>query len=265
MYLVNGINLMNKALGWRLLRSSIPHPTIEMRLTSPARTGRDGIASIPGSRAEIAPTFTVATGDAGLEDLLALFTSPSLVIAHENAPSRTMTGRLLSATPTKYHPAVGKYEFSFIVEVPEGMWRGAEETTTKVAANNAGAALTLFDSISAPVQDAIVRIEGPITNPQVVDTSGAYFVLDGPLSAGQYLRYHSNSGRAWTTSSNTWTGGTEVSGLITSGGPRGLFEITPRYPTPGNVKIRNARLALTQTTQTSGAGFQVRGRNGFII
>lgn len=263
MYYVNGFNLDNKERGWRLLRSSMPAPGLGYRVTELLTGGGDGIATLPTTREQTSVTFTVEVPHDELGDLLALFGDPTLVVTREGELGRTATGRLLSATPEQYHPAADMVQYSFLVEFPEGAWRSALITTPHVSALGGSVTFSAYEGISAPIQDALVRFQGPIQNPQLTDSSGAFVVLSGTLTAGQYLRFDSSTGRAYQTTSNTWTGGTEVSGLVDYGGPRGVFEITPMNTLPTDP--RTASLTLNQDTYSSGAGVQIRARNSYLF
>lgn len=263
MYIVNGFNLNNKERGWRLLRDSMPAPGLGYRVTELLTGGGDGIVTLPTTREQSTATFTVEVPHDELSNLLALFGDPSLVITREGESGRSATGRLLSATPDQYHPKANMVQYSFLVEFPEGAWRSGIITTPHTAAVSGGATFLPFAHISAPIQDGLVRFQGPIQNPELTDSSGAFVTLSGTLTAGQYLRFDLSTGRAYQTSSDTWTGGTEVSGLVDYGGPRGVFEITPSTTLP--TETRYASLRLNQSTFSSGSGVRIRARNSFLF
>lgn len=262
MYSINTIPLDNKVLGWRLLRASSPLPSLSYNSVVLERSGRDGARAMPSTRGVTTITFTVETNGAGMEPLFALFTTPSLSVTKDDRPGVSATATLVSTAVESYHPAKDRYQHSFMVEIRQAAWRGSVVTTPFQASATSGATLTLFPGISAPVQDALVRIKGPITNPVVTDDAGSFFTLTGSIAAGSYVRFDMNNGRAWLTTSDTWAGGTEVSGLIDFGGPRGVFEITPKFTSP-TTRIGSVR--LTQTTQAAGAGFQVRGQAAHLL
>lgn len=265
MYSINGVALANPALGWELMSPSVPLSSLQQRITRSESAGRDGVTVAPPTRGPVSLKFTVRSPKANLGSLLALFSAATLMVRELADTSRTAEGHLVSSTVEQHFPKANFYTHSFLVEIPEGAWRGPQVTTALTAAAALGAPLSLFTGLSAPVQDALVRVRGPIQDPQVVDTSGAFFALDGTIAAGNYVRFDSNTGRAWLTTSDTWSGGSEVSGLIDFGGPRDVFEITPRFPTPSNPATREGRLTLTQGSFNTGAGFQVRGRPAFLL
>lgn len=265
-YKINGVDLESAALGWTLVRDSTPVLPVENNNPTQEKIGVDGVSQYFATRTASSFRFVVKSPLATRGDLLALFTQPTLVVTDTEKVGWEATGRLLSSSVEAYHEAKGWATDLFVVEIPFGAWRGPLETTAITLAGATGTTLTLFSGISAPVQDAIIRFKGALQNPQIVDQqTGAYVAVTGSIPAGSYLRFESRTGRAWTTTSDVWTGGTEVTGNLDFGGPRGVFEIAPRFTTPGDPTVRNAQLTLTQTTFSSVGGFEVRGRNAFIL
>lgn len=264
MYSINGVALDNPVLGWEMLAPSLPLSALRQKRTSVARAGRDGEVASPSTRGTVSLKFTVRTPYANLSTLLALFSTPTIEVRELADPTKVAYAGLESSTPEQHYPRADLYSHSFLVEVPEGCWRGPEVTTPLVAAAPAGASTTLFPGLSAPVQDAIVRFSGPLQDPQLIDSSGAFLALSGSIDAGQYVRFESATGRTWLTTTDTWQGGEEISGLVDFGGKRGLFEIMPRL-SPGDPTTREGQLSLTQASFNSGGGFQIRGRPSFLL
>ncbi|MGF3056142.1 hypothetical protein [Microbacterium sp. YY-01] len=114
--------------------------------------------------------------------------------------------------------------------------------------------------LSAPVNDAVLRLRGPAESCLVTDSSGAWVSLP-PVPANQYVRFDAKTGRAWQTTSDTWTGGTEVSGLVDFGGPRGWFEITPVLTSPDD---RRGKLTVAGTGVSGATRLEVRGRAAYL-
>lgn len=264
MFSVNGVELENAALGWRLMAATLPVTGLTNSIWKSITTGRDGHKAQPTVRHSTAVKFEVLTPTENWETLMALFASPTLTITQAGVTGRTLTGMLKSSSDPKHYPRSGVTSTVFFVEVPDGCWRGTEVTTSLTAAAPAGATMTLFSGLSAPVQDSIVRFKGPIQDAQVLDPSGAFVTVSGTVPSGQFVRFESDTGRAWLTTSDTWSGGTEVSGQIDFGGPRGVFEITPQFTTPGSPGSRSGSLSLSQASYNTGAGFQVRGRPAYL-
>lgn len=264
-FLINGTPLDNPDLGWTVQKGTIPVTAVQLESTSSSQAGRDGIVPGPSTRKPGTMRFVVASSTATRGDLLALVAAPQLVITDSALPGRTATGKLLSSSPVTYLGYDDWGEDLFVVEIHEGCWRGELATSAMIPAAPGGAVASVFPGLSAPVQDAIIRLRGPLTNPQLLDAGGAFLAVDGTLEVGQYLRFDSSSGRAWTTTEDAWLGGDEVSGLVDYGGPRGVFEITPSFTSPADPRARSGRLTLTSDAYAAGAGFQVRGRGAYLL
>lgn len=262
MYKVNGVPL--ESTHWFLLDGTQPQLNVTLEHTRVRQAGRHGVLIVPGATAQPAQIqFVLRIARTHRGTLFTLFQAPLLEITHSEKPFIKLQGVLLSTT-TNSHVGYKDYDdVTFTVEIPSGTWKGETVTTPLIAAASGGANLTLLAGISAPVQDAIVRFKGRINRPQLVDAAGSYVLFDGELPAGRYLRFHADTGRAWVTETNTWTGGTEVSGQIDFGGARGVFEITPRHPA-GAPADRSGMLQLVQDSFSAGAGVEVRAAPAYL-
>lgn len=258
---MNGVPLDNAGEGWRLLSATLPRVALSMRSTDTVSAGRDGVNSAPATRAGIVPQFEVIVPEHDWEKLLAIFSKPELIITRADLPGRALFGELKSSSTPKDYPRSRMVSALFYVDVPDGCWRGTEWTSPLISPAPAGATASVFTGMSAPIQDAVVRFKGPIEKPMVTDSSGAFCLVDGALNSDEYLRFDSNSGRAWKTSADSWSGGEEVSGEVDFGGPRGVFEITPHFVDPAS---RAGSVRLSQTSFVSGAGVQIRGRAAYL-
>jgi hypothetical protein len=265
-YAINGVALDNPSKGWTLARGSIPVLPLEYAATNYTTAGRDGdFQAARPTRRPASFRFIVKAGLATRQELLSVFSMPELSITSTELPGYTAIGYLLTSDVEEYHEARGWAKDLFIIEVPSGNWRGVVETTTLKPAVPTSAVQSIFPGLGAPVQDAILRIKGPIQNPQITDSSGAFFTLGATIAAGNFLRFDSQTGRAWLTTTDTWSGGTELSNQIDYGGPRGVFEITPIYGTPGIPSTRVGKLTLTQASYNTGSGFQVRAAAAVLL
>lgn len=262
MFLVNGIPLDNPEFGWGLLQDTQPRPGFSYDFVQHKLAGRDGSIMQPPVRSSTMLKFVIGAPRTTLPALYALFDAPVLEISEQTQPGRVAAGVLASSTPIKENTAGDYMVVGFSVQIPDGCYRTQPVTSTFTPATSSGATLNLLSGITAPVQDAIVRIKGGITHPQVTDSQGSFFVFEQTLQPTQFLRFHADTGRAWITSTDTWEGGEEVSGLIDFGGKRGLFELTPAFTNPNH---RTATVRLTQQTHQPGAGFQIRAKNTHLI
>ena len=264
-YKINGVTLTDPARGWKLLRGSTPASALEYATNSMDISGWDGTFTFPTTRKSVSFTFTIKSSLSTRTALLTLMGSPTLEVTQDDPlrDNQVAEGRLISSSVDQYHEALGYAVDSFVIEIPSGAWRSKTvSTTTKLVAASPLATVNLLSGISAPVQDAIVRIQGPITNPQVQDSGGSFFVITGTIPDGSYIRFESVSGRAWINTTDTWVGGTELTGEVDFGGPRGTFEITPNYTDPNT---RVGKLTLTQTARGANSGMVVKARNSYLF
>ncbi len=264
MYAVNGIALDNPTFGWVLRAPTRPLAEVTRRRRSVDVSGTDGVIPGMGSTAEpVTLVFVVQTPREHLETLNALFGDAG-TLTQVGLANRAVAYEVLSSAPGEGWGAGDEYvDMRFVIRLPAVFWRATTTVTSPATALAASTSVTgLFVGISAPVQDAIVRVKGACTGVQVTDTSGAW-VKFPDLTATQYARFHMATNECFITSSNTWSGGTDVSGLVDFGGPRGGFELTPRRD-PANPSSRDARLTVSAVTYT-GAAIEVRGRSAHQI
>lgn len=264
-YSINGIPLDNPTLGWKVIRGSTPVMGYERSAASIGSIGRDGERPLPSVRTDGSIQLMVRYTDETRSALINLMATPEIVVRDSKRPGWKATGRLLTASPEKFYGHTDWGVELFVISIPGGVWRADTNTTPKTEAGAMGVTHTLYPAITAPVQDAIVRLQGPLENPQVQDSSGSYFVVRGTIPAGEYVRFELATGRAWLTTTDTWTGGTEISGEVDSGGPRHIFEITPTLADPSDPLTTEARLSLTQSSYNTGSGIQVRGANASLF
>lgn len=264
-YSINGIPLDNPTYGWKVLRGSTPVMGYERSAASIGSIGRDGERPLPSVRTDGSIQLMVRYTDETRSALINLMATPEIVVRDSKRPGWKATGRLLTASPEKFYGHTDWGVELFVISIPGGVWRADTITTPKVAASPLGITLELFEGITAPVQDAMVRLEGPLEKAQVIDSAGSYFTVRGTILAGQYIRYELATGRAWLTTTDTWTGGTEISGEVDTGGPRHIFEITPSLKEPTNPMDTVGKLTLSQASFNAGSGIQVRGANASLF
>lgn len=258
---VNGVPLDNSDLGWIFRPSSKPYSAIETELTQVQVAGRDG--NVPTSSTTLSPFWPlqVNTSPAGWEALQALFKSAA-VLTKDDRPDVEVACRFVSSSIDRIYPRNQWIDATFVVELTGAYWRNKIETTTPANLASASVQVKPFPGISAPVQDAMIRVKGAATGIQITDASGAWVTLPN-VTASQYVRFESDTGQAFITSTDTWTGGTDVSGQADFGGPRDVFEITPVLA-PLNPSSREAVLTVATASRTS-AVVAVRGKAAYAL
>lgn len=265
MYSVNGVPLDNPARGWSLQAGSKPLSQLVREVTSLRLPGVHGTVQIPDSFASPTVPIVVRTPRSGLEALYALFTSDDVVLSLTGTPSRSVAVEFLSATIDDFTEAVSAVDFTAIIRLSGAFWRDTTETISApvTIASGSQSVPGIFPGMSAPVQDAIVRVRGGVGSNMIVqDAGGSWFSYAPSLTTSQWLRFDSATGQAWVTPSDVWVGGTDVSGDIDYGGPRGIFEITPRFTDPST---RAAVLTVSTLSRSGTPQIWVRGRGAYLI
>jgi hypothetical protein len=205
----------------------------------------------------------VQTPKENLEALYALFSQRTVKIALTTGATREAAVTLAGADYVGYGEADKILDVTLTLRLDGAFSRAlAESTSAAVALGSGSVVASVMPGLSAPVQDAIVRVKGQTTGLRVTDSAGSWFSYAPALPAGSYLRFHADTGQAFITTTDTWTGGTDVSGVVDFGGDLGVFELTPYFTT--DPTVRSARLTVT-TTARSGATFEVRGKAAYLV
>lgn len=263
MYSVSGIALDNEGAGWRLMAPSRPLSELVKRAQNLTVPGRDGIVPLPSVFESPAVAFVVRTPKAQLETLYALFLQPSPTLALTSSPWRSVAFEYLSASINGVGPADNIVDVTFLVRLNGVFWRDTDKTISDtVTLDAASVDVTVFPGMSAPIRDAMIRIEGAATGLQVTDSNGSFFSYPASIPASTYLRFQCETGEAFTTSTDVWFGGTEVTGLIVNGPGPYPFEITPTFDDPS---MRVGKLTVTTDTRTSTPHIEVRGRGAYLV
>lgn len=255
---VNGVSLDYPEMGWVLRPGSVPYSAYEADLAKISLPGRDG--NVPSPSAIRAPLWplTVNTTPDGWEPLLALFRSSTLLLTRDDRPGLEIIARFATSNIEKVYPGNKFVEVTFILELTGAYWRSQAVSTFSTVGGRVVCWPIGGDhgGLSAPVQDAVIRAKAPASPIQVTDSSGAWLTLPA-ASGGQWVRFEADSGRAYRTTTDTWVGGTDISGQVDFGGPRGVFEITPTI-----VAGPDDRAGILTVT---GGGVEVRGRSAHAI
>lgn len=262
MYSINGVPLNNEAAGWVLRAPTSPLPAVTYVREVATEEGRDGnVAGLMPVARRPPATFVVQTSRANLGALLALFGAVG-VLTYTDRTDREMQYETSVVDPTGYGPADQIIDVSVKLSFPGVYWRGPLVTSGWVSAAALPAVLDLFAGLQGPVQDGVVRIRGPITNAEVKDSAGSFLAVDGAIAAGVIMRYECDSGRAWLTPTDVWTGGTEFA-EFDYGGPRDALEVTP-FRAGADPLSTAGRLTLSQSAYATGAAYQFRGRAAYF-
>jgi hypothetical protein len=259
---INGHPLDDENLGWTCLAGSTVVSSLDRDLTSVASPGRDGVAAGLQSRSRpVIVPIQVETPRANDPYLRALFDEETLVLTEEGQDGIEALVELVSISPETYGPADENVETTMMLRIPGVYWRDdAVSTSDAVAIDDADvdAVLDNFEGMTALVRDALVRVHGGASGLRVIGARGSFFTYSEALDTDEYLRFDSATGRAWLTTSDTWTGGTEVTGKIGNGAPPYKLQIgTVAGATPAD---RIASLTVETTARSGTPTIEVRGR-----
>lgn len=258
MVLVNGVALDNPTFDWTLMRASRVLPVVARERPAVRIAGRDGILSgLPATSREVTLRLVVETPPANRETLVSLFRDAGVL----SDAGREAVYEVAGVAQHELETQAPRVEVAVDVTVPGACWRAAADVTFTVALSAASVTLSAFPGISAPVADGLVRLTPAAAGVQVTDTSGAWVRLPD-AAAGQWVRFEMDSGKCFRTTTDTWSGGVDISGLVDFGGPRGVFELTPRWV--ADPSVRDARVTVSSASR-SGASVQVRGKAAFAM
>lgn len=259
MHSINGVQLDDPARGWVELDLSELVAGTAISRPSLTRPGIDGSVPMPGTLDTPAVAVAVSCRKSALATLRAVFLQPTLNLGRAGTYG-TAVAELKAITAV---PVTGgtdpEMEVKAVLELPGVWYRGDVETFTKPLAA-ASEALSVFPGITGKVTDALVRFTG-CTDPKATDAAGSFVAYTGTIADGAWLRIDTATGRGWTTTTDVWTGGTEVDPLaLTFGKGPGFLTITPSFTDPAT---RAGALTVTTTARTAGATASIQGRNAY--
>ena len=254
------VALDNPTYGWALTADTKPLSELVLQRAALRVPGVHGVvAGVPATFDAPTVTFVVQTPRANADALVALFLNGTKF--RVDGVARFMEYEYLSHTYQSKGVADSVVDVAFTLRLPSVLWRDSEATVTdSVTLTAASQTIALFPS-SAPIADATVRVKGPVSG-LVVRSGATWFSYPTAIPAGSYLRFVAATRGAWVTTSDTWSGGTNVSGLVTCDGPNRRFEVVPVMVNP---LLRNGQVTVETATRGTGNGVQVRGRGAFYI
>lgn len=264
MYSIDGIPLDNPAVKWSLMAATKPRADLNAQRTSLRIPGRPGVADLAETTFETldAPTltFVVETRAPNYEALLSLFaTGTTLTLT--DIPGRSATYGLLSTGYEAYGDTDQdeRIDVTALVRIPGVFWRDTAVSTFMAALGAANVTLDAW-ACGGMVVDPIVRVTGPVTGCKI--TSGPAWLTFPDLTAGQWLRYDSATGRAYLTTTDTWSGGTEVSGQVGVDGPANCFAV---FPTRLSPTVSVGRVGIATGSRSAASKVEIRGKGAYIV
>lgn len=262
MYSIDEVPLDNPWLGWAFMRASRPVSGHSAQRTALRVAGVPGVVANLENTLEsldaVTLTLVVQTPRRNYAALTGLLVGGS-TLTREDQPGRSVTFEFLGASPEGRGPADEVITVTASIRLPGVFWRDRDQTTPDV---DLTAASVVFEPwrMDGLVTDAILRVRG--TTGLEITSGTAHIAYATQIPAGSYLRYHCATGRAYLTTSDTWSGGTEVSGSVDDDGPGEKFGIFPARISPLDW---TARMTITTTARATGARLEVRGRPAYLV
>lgn len=165
--------------------------------------------------------------------------------------------------------AGGVGKFTAQLQLPEGLWQDvtpADWTSTPTIISGNFYEITTLQGATGPINDAIILVTGPVTNPVLTDyATGAHVQLNAAIPSGQFWRLNVDTwatryGAGLTLTSSDTTG-TSGDGITHSGGGNARFlRLQPTVVTG----LRRVQIALTGTGITAATAITVRARRKYL-
>ena len=194
--------------------------------------------------------------DTNLNTLLRIFTQDQKLIRfkYENASgNRVADGLVTDVIQLTTMMARQRGEFPVTFMIPDVYWRDEATSSTSSTANSTlpkDLPLTHLVGGTAPVDDALITVAGPITNPRVTDLeTGTWVQYTGTVPAGQ----------SWVVDSAAFTSkvnGVSVRGATSHGGHPRFMYIPPRYNSTNTPTVRLTGSAGGTTTQITVSSYR---------
>lgn len=154
--------------------------------------------------------------------------------------------------------------YSVTLSFPSPFWRSAASVDSQaVVATASSATTTLTGTVgTAPITDALIRVKGAFSTLTLSDpVTGDQIVVGTPLTATEYIIIDTSNWTAKKVTTNTWTGGTDVSSLVNSNRGQGpMFIMEPDTLLTGG----RYRLTISSTNPASSPSVQVRGKLSYL-
>lgn len=160
-------------------------------------------------------------------------------------------------------PGVKEGKVTYNGSVPGSFWRSASADAALAAVTTTPVTVTVpnLTGGNAPVSDALIRVSGAFNTLTITDfTTKDSLTINTPLAAGQYIIIDPANWTAYKVTTNTWTGGTDVSAnVISNRGSGSQFTMEPSLS--GTAFLYR----ITQSASApTGAVVEVRARKAFL-
>lgn len=149
-------------------------------------------------------------------------------------------------------------------QVPGVFWRSlaSTDTTVPVTATSATSVLGFLAGSTGPINDSIIRVRGGSTGLVITDpVSGDSLTVTAPLASTEYLVIDCAKWTARKVTTDTWSGGTDMSQYVVSNRGMGpMFTLNPDFST-GAGRIR---LTVRGTNPSGSPAVTVRAKSSYL-
>lgn len=154
--------------------------------------------------------------------------------------------------------------YSVTLQFPSPFWRSVSTVDSQAVVATTGTITTALTGYlgTAPITDALIRVKGAFSTLTLTDPiTGDSLVVTQALTATEYIIIDTAAWTAKKVVTDTWSGGTDVSGLVNSNRGQGpMFIMEPDTLLTGG----RYRLTITSTNPASSPSVQVRGKLSYL-
>lgn len=184
-----------------------------------------------------------------------------LTISHTYGNGQVRTQAGIVNSPIQPELPICRYaNYPVDLMFPNPFWRGTATLTADTPALTATyASHTLADFQStAPITDSLIRVQGGFSTAYVgCPISGDEILINTPLTATEYAVIDTANWSARKVTTDTWTGGTDITASVSSNKGRGhMLSLEPDQILTGG----RYRLRVRATNPTSSPVAQVRAK-----
>lgn len=174
---------------------------------------------------------------------------------YQGAPSSYVMARAVIDGFNGFDTMAGRQRAQLTVAMTliDAFWSDVNATTdTSSASATLPQTLRLSDPGTAPIEDAVITVTGPITNPRVTcPSSGSWVQYNGAVPAGQTMVIDSAKG-------SVTVNGSSVLGSVVRGGSARLMLIPPRENGTIGSNSFQTSLTLSGSGASSATNFSVK-------
>lgn len=187
-----------------------------------------------------------------------------LRVVHQYGPgvSRVNDALVVEATPPE--PLTEMYAtYQVTLTFPEPFWRSASTITTDPTTITGSLVTYIMPEFfgTGPVNDALIRVKGGFASATVMDAiTGDQISIDTPVADTEYVVIDCKAWTAKRVTTDTWTGGTDISSLVNSNRGQGpMLTLEPDLVATGG----RYRLQARAINPTGVPTVQIRARQSY--